>query len=87
MTGQIAIRPVNALAETILAKCKDLQLQGRLNMQSLGNNRSCLSVFVRNPAEAFQLGALVGSESGEVGFDRWPNGQQYVLFKDALVRL
>lgn len=79
----IKLAPMNALAEKLLEHLAKLGVSARY--KNFGG-KFCLAVKVCNPAEAVMLGMDLGGGWGDLGFDTWPNGAQFVVFRDALVQ-
>jgi len=77
-------RAKNALAQKLLTKMMELGVRPCAGY--FGGMQYCIGVRVCNPAEATILGMALGNGWGNIDFDLYPCGEQFVVFRDALAQ-
>lgn len=83
VSGYISPKPKNKLAENLLPRLIEL---GYRPLMTAWKGNYCAKIKVCNPAEAAILGMELGTGWGDLTFDMYPDGQQFVVFRDAYVQ-
>jgi hypothetical protein len=78
------LEPRNNLSRSLL------EVLGKIGVRGVGGyfggKKYCVAVKVCSVGEAANIGMEIGSGWGEIDFDIWPNGTQFIVFRDALVQ-
>lgn len=77
-------RPMNKLAETLLARLAELGAPARAGY--FAGSTYCLGVYFRDDGAAAYLGFRLGEGWGQIDVDVWPDGRKFLVFRDAFVQ-